>query len=130
MSTVITPPQDDSRAAEIESQTSVQSQPPAAASVLVVDDDPMMLKLIQAALAKTSTTVSGVASVAECLRVLGERHPDAILLDIVLPDMNGLEAFRRVHDLAPKVPVIFITATNSSDTAIEAMKIGAFDYLM
>ncbi len=129
MASVSRLPQDDSRAADAQLQSASPPRPPAGA-VLVVDDDPLVLRLIQAALAKTSATVSGVASVGECLRVLGERHPDAILLDIVLPDMNGLEAFRRIHELAPKVPVIFVTATNSSDTAIEAMKIGAFDYLM
>ena len=99
-------------------------------TILVVDDDPQMLRLIKAALAESPTNVCGAASVADCLTFLGNRHPDAILLDIVLPDANGLEAFRRIHEIAPKVPIVFITATSSSDTAIEAMKLGAFDYLM
>ena len=58
------------------------------------------------------------------LETLEAGHPDAILLDIVLPDINGLEAFRKIHLIAPKVPVVFMTATNSSATTIEAMKLG------
>jgi two-component system nitrogen regulation response regulator GlnG len=106
------------------------SQNAALPIVLVVDDDPQMPRLIKAALAESPTDVRGAASFAECLKFLRAQHPDAILLDIVLPDANGLEAFRQIHEIAPKVPVVFITATNSSDTAIEAMKLGAFDYLM
>jgi two-component system nitrogen regulation response regulator GlnG len=98
--------------------------------ILVVDDDPQMLRLIKAALVESPMNVSGAASVAECLTLLESRHPDAILLDVVLPDAKGLDAFRRIHEIAPKVPIVFITATSSSDTAIEAMKLGAFDYLM
>jgi two-component system nitrogen regulation response regulator GlnG len=53
-----------------------------------------------------------------------------IVLDLQLPDRNGLDVFREVHDRDPKRPVIFITAHGTTDTAIEAMKGGAFDYLV
>lgn len=57
-------------------------------------------------------------------------RPDAVILDVLLPDRTGLEVFRELHRLDPKVPVILITAGGTSDTAIEAMKLGAFDYLL
>src|SRR6267378_105777 len=117
-------PQND---AELAGSKRQDSGPP---TILVVDDDPQMLRLIKAALADSPINVHGATSFAECLKFLGERHPDAILLDVVLPDINGLDAFRQIHEMAPKVPVVFITATSASDTAIEAMKLGAFDYLM
>ncbi len=70
------------------------------------------------------------ATAAEGLALIEAAEPDVVLLDVMLPDMSGIEACRRIHDIAPKVPVIFITAGGSSDTAIEAMSLGAFDYLL
>ena len=57
-------------------------------------------------------------------------RPDVVILDIDLPDKSGLDVFRRIHEVDPKVPVIFITGHGTTDTAIEAMKLGAFDYLL
>src|SRR4029077_1585033 len=56
--------------------------------------------------------------------------PDVIVLDLQLPDRSGLELFREIHAAEPKRPVVFITAHGTADTAIEAMKGGAFDYLV
>ncbi len=70
------------------------------------------------------------ATAADGLALIEAAEPDVVLLDVMLPDMSGIEACRRIHDIAPKVPVIFITAGGSSDTAIEAMSLGAFDYLL
>jgi two-component system nitrogen regulation response regulator GlnG len=58
-----------------------------------------------------------------------EHHPDVVVLDINLPDMSGLEVFRQMHQSDRRTPVIFITGHGTTDTAIEAMKGGAFDYL-
>jgi DNA-binding NtrC family response regulator len=52
------------------------------------------------------------------------------LLDLRLPDLSGLEVYRRLRQIDARIPVIFITATNDADSAIEAMKQGAFDYLL
>ncbi len=70
------------------------------------------------------------ASAEAGLQLFRETEPDAVILDVLLPDRTGLEAFREMHRLDPKVPVILITAGGTSDTAIEAMKLGAFDYLL
>ena len=57
-------------------------------------------------------------------------RPDVVILDIDLPDQSGLEAFRRIHQVDPKIPVIFITGHGTTATAIEAMSLGAYEYLL
>ena len=59
-----------------------------------------------------------------------ERRPDVVLLDIMLPEGSGLEAVQKIQARDPKLPIIFITAGGTSDTTIEAMKLGAYDYLL
>jgi two-component system nitrogen regulation response regulator GlnG len=61
---------------------------------------------------------------------LVKQGPDLVLLDIVMPEVSGLEAARQIQALDAKLPMIFITARGTSDTAIEAMKLGAYDYLL
>ena len=100
------------------------------ATVLVIDDDRSIPRLVEGALRDSDTRVVFAATAAEGIALLPKSDPDVILLDVMLPDMDGLEAFRQIHKLAPKVPVIFITAGSASDTAIEAMKLGATDYLV
>jgi two-component system nitrogen regulation response regulator GlnG len=63
------------------------------------------------------------------LRQVAVQPPDVILLDIHLPDLSGLEAYQRIRQLDARIPVIFITWATTADTAIEAMKQGAYDYL-
>src|SRR5438046_260203 len=63
--------------------------------------------------------------------VTADAHgPDVVVLDLQLPDRSGLDLFRELHAAAPKRPVVFITAHGTTETAIEAMKSGAFDYLI
>jgi DNA-binding NtrC family response regulator len=57
-------------------------------------------------------------------------RPDAVILDVRLPDMSGLDAFDRIRQIDPRLPVVLITAFAATETAIEAMKRGAFDYLL
>jgi two-component system nitrogen regulation response regulator GlnG len=63
------------------------------------------------------------------LRLLESEEPSVLLLDVFLPEHNGLELFRKIRAINHKIPVIFITADTSSETAIQAMRAGAFDYL-
>jgi DNA-binding NtrC family response regulator len=99
-------------------------------TVLVVDDDRAVRHLVREALATADVTVIDAATVEDGLVLLREREPDTVLLDIMLPELSGLEAFHKFHALDPKVPVIFITAMNSSDAAIQAMTLGAYDFML
>lgn len=101
-------------------------------AVLVVDDDRSIVHMISRALADSGIEVLPAASAAEGLEILKRRAAqiDACLLDIMLPDISGLEAFGELHRLDGRLPIIFITGDSSSDTAIEAMKKGAMDYVL
>jgi two-component system nitrogen regulation response regulator GlnG len=99
-------------------------------SLLVIDDDPAVLHVFRRVFQDSDVRVFTSGSAAEGLELLSQKHPDAVILDIMLPDADGLETFQRIQAKDSKVPVIFITAGGTSDTAIEAMKRGAFDYLL
>lgn len=100
------------------------------ASLLVVDDEPTVLHLFRRMFDKVGIEVLTAANGGEARRLIAETHPDVAILDLVLPDQSGLEAFRQLKQLDPRLPVIFMTASGNSDTAIEAMKLGALDYLL
>ena len=99
--------------------------------LLVVDDDRAVLRLIEKALAEFADLTIFTASDADAgMRLLTQQRPDVALLDILLPGVTGIEIARKIRDFDVKLPVIFITAVNDSDTAIEAMKMGAYEYLL
>jgi two-component system nitrogen regulation response regulator GlnG len=81
-------------------------------------------------LANLDLEVLAAESATEAFELIASRHPSVVILDIVLPDQSGLASFEHIRQLDPQLPVIFITAAGSSDTVIEAMKQGAFDYLV
>jgi two-component system nitrogen regulation response regulator GlnG len=99
-------------------------------TVLVIDDDRATLHLVRETFRDSGLTIHTAASASAGLDLITEHQPDLVLLDVMLPDMPGLEAFQNIRRLDPRLPVIFITAGGTSDTAIEAMKIGAYDYLL
>ena len=98
------------------------------AAVLVVDDDRTILHQIRKSLSDYEVLTANNAATA--LSVIRDERPDCVLLDIMLPGTSGLEIFREIHSIDSKLPVIFITAGSSSETVIEAMQLGAFDYLV
>ena len=99
-------------------------------SLLIVDDDPSVLHVFHRVFQDSDVTILTAETGGEALDRVNEKHPDVVILDIVLPDESGLETFERIHAQDPRIPVILITASGTSDTAIEAMKLGAFDYLV
>ena len=100
-----------------------------AATVLAIDDDRSIQHLIQRALEPLGMTVHVASSAVAGLEAIRELKPDVVLLDIILPRMSGLEVFREIRDLDRRLPVIFMTAEAGSETAIEAMRLGAYDYV-
>jgi DNA-binding NtrC family response regulator len=97
-------------------------------TLLVVDDEPAILLAFRRAFA--AATVLTAETAGEGLALAAQHHPDVVILDIRLPDLTGLEALRRLRDLDARSPVVFITGKSTTDTAIEAMKLGAYDYLL
>jgi len=98
-------------------------------TLLVVDDDRSILHMIDRSFKDSQITVAAAANVEDALD-RARQGVDLVLLDIMLPDVSGLEAARKFQALDPQLPVVFITGRTSSDTAIEAMKLGAYDYLL
>src|SRR5581483_3294481 len=99
-------------------------------TLLVVDDEESVRYSFRRAFEGNGTAVLTAATCAQGLKQVRERRPDVVVLDLQLPDGSGLDVFRKIHSQDPKRPVIFITAHGPTDTAIEAMKGGAFDYLV
>ncbi|MBS0208174.1 MAG: sigma-54-dependent Fis family transcriptional regulator [Planctomycetes bacterium] len=98
-------------------------------NVMVIDDDRSVVHLVREAFRDTDINVKTAASAAEGLALFEKDPIDVVLLDVVLPNESGLETFQKIHAFDAKLPIIFITASGSSDTAIEAMKMGAHDYI-
>lgn len=98
--------------------------------VLVIDDDRSVVHLIRAACKQIDIEVNAAESGEEGLVLLKKLKPDVLLLDVVLPGTTGIALFEQIRDVDERVPVIFITAGGESDTTIEAMKLGALDFLL
>ncbi len=99
-------------------------------TVLVIDDDRATLHLMRQTFRDTGVMVETARTASEGLDIVTDRHPDLVVLDVMLPDISGIEAYQNIKRLDPRLPVIFITAGGTSDTAIEAVKAGAYDYLL
>jgi two-component system, NtrC family, nitrogen regulation response regulator GlnG len=99
-------------------------------TLLVIDDEQSVRYSFRRVFEGDQTRVLTAATAAEGLQQLREQTPDVVVLDLQLPDRSGLDVFQEIQRLDPKRPVIFITAHGTTDTAIEAMKGGAFDYLV
>jgi two-component system nitrogen regulation response regulator GlnG len=97
--------------------------------LLVVDDEPVICRSFEWVFGPTGVEVLTAGTVADGLRRVRDDRPDVIVLDLQLPDGSGLDLFEQVRAADPKRPVVFITAHGTTDTAIRAMKHGAFDYL-
>jgi two-component system nitrogen regulation response regulator GlnG len=100
-------------------------------TLLVVDDEPSILLAFRRAFhGADGLEVLTASTAAEGLELARQRRPDVVVLDINLPDMPGLETLGRLRALDARSPVIFITGHSTTDTAIEAMKLGAYEYLL
>ena len=97
--------------------------------VLVVDDEQNMLKLFKKVLSRASCEVRTAASGAEALGELKNSSFDLVISDLIMPSLSGLELMKAVKARHPDIPFIVITGHGSVESAVEAMKAGAFDYL-
>ncbi len=98
--------------------------------LLVVDDEPGVCYSFSRVFGDDTTRVISAGTIAEGLKLYQQEKPDVVVLDFQLPDGTGLQAFEAIRTLSPKQPVVFITAHGTTTIAIEAMKQGAFDYLI
>jgi nitrogen regulation protein NR(I) len=99
-------------------------------SILIVDDDAQLRQSFDRLLREEGYDIRTAPSGEAGLEAIREDVPDLVIMDIRMPGMSGLEAFQAMHEIEPKLPVIIMTAFGTTETAIEATKQGAFDYLL
>jgi CheY-like chemotaxis protein len=99
--------------------------------ILVVDDQPINIKLLQRKLERQGMDVYVAYNGRECLSAVAETKPDLILLDIMMPEMDGIETCQRLksNPLTETIPIIFITAKASKEGKLEGLDAGAVDYI-
>ena len=98
--------------------------------LLVIDDEAIIRFSIVQVFASDNIQILGAETAEEGLRLAEEESPDVVLLDIRLGNRSGLDVFHDLRRLNPKSVIIFMTGHGTTDTAIEAMKLGAYDYLV
>src|SRR5690349_12548478 len=98
-------------------------------TLLVIDDEPLTRDCFTLLFPKGQVRVLTAGTAAEGAALFDSDRPDVAVLDLRLPDASGLDTFRRLREIDPKVPVVLITGYGTADAAIEAMRLGAFDYV-
>jgi DNA-binding NtrC family response regulator len=98
--------------------------------LLVVDDEPQMLIAINETLRRSGYAITTAGSGMEALRKLKEKYYRLVITDMRMPEVSGLELLRKVKNLAPQTPVILLTAYGTIQNAVDAMRDGAYDYLL
>jgi two-component system response regulator AtoC len=97
--------------------------------VLIVDDEPNLRKILAAQLSRDGYDVLLAEDGEQGLAALREHHIDLVITDLKMPKVDGMELLRQAHAEQPELPIVMITAHGTVDTAVEALKLGAFDYL-
>ena len=100
-----------------------------AETICVVDDEPAILNTLSSILEDEGYQVLEAKNGAEALRVVRNDSPDLVILDIWMPEMDGLEALKRLRAQYPKLLVVMMSGHGSIETAVKATKLGAYDYL-
>jgi DNA-binding NtrC family response regulator len=98
--------------------------------LLVVDDEPQMLIAINETLRRNGYSITTAGSGMEALCRLKEKYYRLVITDMRMPEVSGLDLLRKVKNLAPQTPVILLTAYGTIQNAVDAMRNGAFDYLL
>ena len=98
--------------------------------VLLVDDEEDFVHTLVKRLTKRKLDVCCALSGKEALKSISENPPDVVVLDVKMPDMDGIETLKQIKALTPSTEVIMLTGHANVEVAIRGMELGAFDYLM
>ncbi|MEU4237633.1 response regulator transcription factor [Actinoplanes sp. NPDC026619] len=111
------------------SSVALSEPPPRAARVLVVDDEPNISALLSATLRLVEFDVRVVDSGHRALVAVEEFEPDLVVLDVMLPDLDGFDVAKRLRSTGSRVPVLFLTARDAVEDRISGLAAGADDYV-
>lgn len=100
------------------------------AKILIVDDDHQLRQSFQRLLTVEGHEVRGASSGEQGIKMVREEEPECVVMDVRMPGMDGLGALRAMREIDARLPVIIMTAYSTTETAIEATKLGAFDYIL
>jgi two-component system response regulator MprA len=100
------------------------------AHILVVDDEPAVRRALERALKLDSYDVELAADGREALDLLSEHPPDAVILDVMMPGLDGLEVCRRIRAAGDRTPILMLTARDAIDDRVQGLDAGADDYLV
>src|SRR5687768_14114590 len=98
-------------------------------TVLIVDDERTLARAVQAFLAEAGYEAETAADGEQALSLVQSIRPDVVFADVRLPGMSGIDLLRRIREFDPAIPVIIMTAYGTIEGAVEALKLGAFDYM-
>jgi len=98
--------------------------------VLIVDDEKDFVEMLGLRLTAVGENVTPAYSGQECLAILPKKDVDVVILDIKMPGMDGIETLQEIKKNFPLVEVIMLTGHGTTESAVEGMKLGAFDYLL
>jgi two-component system, NtrC family, response regulator len=101
----------------------------ASEAILIVDDDSSVRRVLQMQLSEAGYRVELAATGAEANRILIEQRPKLVITDLRMPDLDGIDLLRSISDNEIQTTVIIITAFGSIETAVQAMRLGAYDYI-
>src|SRR5437763_9253265 len=105
------------------------AEPTSRVKLVAIDDTPQSLELITEALSQKGLDIFTATDPEDGLDIVFHEHPQIVLLDLVMPKMSGMEALERIVEFDPSIEVILMTAHYSTESAVEAIKKGASDYL-
>lgn len=98
--------------------------------ILLVDDEENVRLMLNTAFTLSGHHTLCARNGVEALQLFRDSQPDVVLMDIRMPEVNGLEALQQMHAINPKIPVVLMTAYAAVETAVEALRKGAFDYVI
>ncbi len=102
---------------------------PSGAKVLVVDDEPNITELVAMALRYEGFNVKTAATGRGAITAVSQFEPALVILDVMLPDIDGMEVLRRLNSTGHKVPIIFLTARDATEDKVHGLTIGGDDYM-
>jgi DNA-binding NtrC family response regulator len=98
-------------------------------SIVILDDNAGSLELLSTALARDGIVIRTASRPSEALELVRQSHPQLVLTDLVMPEMSGLDVLKRIMEIAPATDVVLMTAHYTTETAVQAIRNGAADYL-